>query len=335
MDKNLTGEQIQKVMDMLLYKALEPIMLYSNVFDSQVSYVLSIVTRNRKRKLSSVPREELVESLATVLTHPDPAYKFKTFRECRIERSFIHCFIKRFLELNQDFLPTYHRFLIEPNAENKAAVDNMAYIGSGCDKRADMYRMVTQASAYLNKFYAFRSATLDNYLRHSSTQAKARITQTQNNQLDFHDLKQSILKAMVVALDKYDSSKGALTTYINWWVLNAQTCSSDHEYGVAYTVPQSQKRKLAEGRSTEVNFSVSLDALKKPGEDDERNLYASLSDGHHMDDDFDRLESQQLVQLLAKEVDRNGVARLTLDIGEFFTREERELMRAHTLEENC
>ena len=29
MDKNLTGEQIQKVMDMLLYKALEPIVLNS------------------------------------------------------------------------------------------------------------------------------------------------------------------------------------------------------------------------------------------------------------------------------------------------------------------
>jgi hypothetical protein len=334
MDKNLTGEQIQKVMDMLLYKALEPIVLNSEIFDSQVSHVLTLVATNRKRKLSSVPREELIENLCAFLTHSDRAFKFRTIRECRVERSFVHGFIKRFLEDNKDFLPAYYKFLLDPIADNKATVDNLAYIGAGV-KRSDMYRMVTLSEGYLKKFYTFRSAVLDNYLRHSSAQAKSHMNANQNNQLDFHDLKQSILKAIVVALDKYDSSKGALTTYINWWVLNAQTCSADHEYGVAYTVPQSQKRKLAEGRSTEVNFSVSLDALTKPGEEDERNLYSTLSDGHVMTDDFERLEAQQLVQLLAKEVDREGVARLTLDIGEFFTPEEIELMRQHSLEENC
>ena len=296
--------------------------------------MLTLVATNRKRKLSSVPREELIENLCAFLTHSDRAFKFRTIRECRVERSFVHGFIKRFLEDNKDFLPAYYKFLLDPNADNKATVDNLAYIGAGV-KRSDMYRMVTLSEGYLKKFYPFRSAVLDNYLRHSSAQAKSHMNANQNNQLDFHDLKQSILKAIVVALDKYDSSKGALTTYINWWVLNAQTCSADHEYGVAYTVPQSQKRKLAEGRSTEVNFSVSLDALTKPGEEDERNLYSTLSDGHVMTDDFERLEAQQLVQLLAKEVDREGVARLTLDIGEFFTPEEIELMRQHSLEENC
>lgn len=333
MDKNLTGEQIQKVMDMLLYKALEPIMLHSNVFDAQVSHILTTVTTNRKRKLSSIPRELLVENLCTVLTRKESHQKFKTFRECRIERSFIHCFIKKFLDSNHEFLEAYHLFLLDPTAERRVHLDNLAYVNGGCEKRADMYRIMTHSRAYLDQFYKFRSQVLDNYLRHSSTQAKSHVSANSNNQHSFSDLKQSILKAMVVALDKYDSSKGALTTYINWWVLNAQTCSADYEYGVAYTVPQSQKRKLAEGRSNEVNFSVSLDALKKPGEDDERTLYSTLSDGHIMDDDFERLESQQLVQLLAKEVDRSGVARLTLDIGEYFTKEERELMRRHTQEE--
>lgn len=332
-DKNLTGEQIQKVMDMLLYKALEPIMLYSNVFDAQVSHILTTVTTNRKRKLSSVPRELLSENLAAVLTRTDSAIKFKTFRECRIERSFIHCFIKKFLESNHEFLSVYRAFLIDPTSERKNHVDNLAYVHGGCTKRADMYRIMTHSAAYLDRFYAFRTSVLENYLRHSSTQAKSHISANQHNQLSFSDLKQSILKAMIVALDKYDSSKGALTTYINWWVLNAQTSSADHEYGVAYTVPQSQRRKLAERKSTEVNFSVSLDALKKPGDEDDRSLYSSLSDGHVMTEDFERLESQQLVQLLAKEVDRDGVARLTLDIGEFFTKEERELMRRHTQEE--
>lgn len=334
-NKNLTGEQIQKVMDMLLYKALEPIVLHSQIFDSQVAYILTLVANNRKRKLSSVPREELIENLCTYLTHTDPVYKFKVFRNCRIERSFIHGFLRRFIDLNRDYLRAYQAFIINSNEETKTQVDNMAYIAAGVTSRRHMYTMLTISEAYLKKFYEFRTTILNNYVRHSSTQAKSHMSASQSNQIDFKDLKQSILKAIVVALDKYDSGKGALTTYINWWILNAQTCSADHEYGVAYTIPQSQKRKLAEGKSNEVNFSTSLDAMHKQGEGDDRNLHASLTDGHVMGDDFERLENQQLVQLLAKEVDRDGVARLTMDIGEFFTREEREIMRQHMQDENC
>lgn len=331
-DKNLTGEQIQKVMDMLLYKALEPIVLDSDVFDAQVSYVLTLVTTNRKRKLSSISRELLIENLCACLTLTDREKKFKLFRECRIERSFIHGFIKRFLDANDKYVESYHEFILRPSKDHKAQLDNHAYVYAGT-RRARLYRMLQLANDYLTKFYAFRSATLHHYLRHSSTQASSRVKANPNGQLDFLDLRQSILKAMIVALDKYDCSKGALTSYINWWVMNAQTCSADHEYGVAYTVPQSQKRKLAEGTSTEVNYSVSLDALRKPNEDDDRTLYASLPDGNFMDEDFERLQTQEIVQLLAKSVDRAGVARLSLDIGEFFTSEERKQMRQHMLSE--
>lgn len=330
-DKNLTGEQIQKVMDMLLYKALEPIMLYSDIFDSQVSYVLAVAATNRKRKLSSIPREHLIGNLCAVLTHPDRKAKFEFFRACRLERSFVHSFIRKFLSDNEGYLETYREFILNPEPDARAHISNLSYIGAGCN-RVEMYKMISHATAYLEKFYEFRSTVLDNYLRHSSSQAKAYMSASSNTQVDFLDLKQSILKAMVVALDKYDSSKGALTSYIKWWILNAQTCSADHEYGVAYTVPQSQKRKLAEGKSSEINFSVSLDALKKPNEDDDRSLYSTLSDGHVMSEDFDKLEDQQIVQYLAKEVDRGGVARLCLDIGEFFTKDELSIMKQHTAE---
>jgi hypothetical protein len=328
-DKNLTGEQIQKVMDMLLYSSLEPIMLHSDLFDEQISLMLSIITNNRKRKLSSLPRDELISNLCSVLTSEDRSYKFNLFRSCRIERSFIHCFIKFFLADKSDYLKRYREFVYKPNLELRNALDNIAYV-SGCTHRVHLYDIMINSSAYLHKFYEFRSMVLDNYLRHSSTQAKSHMSLSSGTQVDFHDLKQSILKAMVVALDKYDSSKGALTTYINWWILNAQTCGADHEYGVAYTIPQSQKKKLFEGSSGDVNFSISLDALKA-GED--HDLHDTLTSDATLTDNLEHLQEIDIVRLLVKSVDVYGIARLVLDVGEVFSEEERRKMHIQTLEE--
>lgn len=331
-DKNLTGEQIQKVLDMFLYKALEPIMLGSDVFDSQISIILTVVSTNRKRKLSALSRESLIENLCACLASTDRAAKFERFKSCRVERSFLHGFIRNFLHQNREFMQLYSDYLCG-DTDAKTKLENMAYINANTSRFA-MWRILQQSSAYLEQFYTYRSMVLDNYLKHSSVQAKAYINSSSSNQLDFLDLRQSILKATIIALDKYDSSKGALTTYINWWVLNAQTCSSEHEYGVAYTVPQSQKRKLAERSSSEVNFSVSFDTVLKSGDDDDnRNLHGSLSDGYTMDDDIEKNEELKIVQHLVKEVDNGGIARLVLDIGEVFTAKELQIMRDHMREE--
>lgn len=323
-DKNLTGEQIQKVMDMLLYKALEPLMLNSDIFDSQISVILTTVSTNRKRKLSAIDRDSLIENLCYCLVTEDRAEKFERFRSCRVERSFVHGFLRRFIETNIRFVRLYSDYLCGAS-ELKVELDNIAYINAGTSRTA-LWQILRQSSSYLNGFFSFRAQILGNYMKHSSVQAKSHISGSNGN-LDFNDLRQSILKATVVALDKYDASKGALTTYINWWILNAQTCSSDHEYGVAYTVPQSQRRRMADGTSADINFSVSFDAILNSSEEDDRTLHSSLSDGYVMVEDMERIEEQHIVQHLVKEVDNSGIARLVLDIGEVFTAKERQSMR--------
>lgn len=327
-DKNLTGEQIQQIMDMLLYKALEPIILYTNAFDAQVEYLLVLMTANRKRKMTSLDREVVIESLAAYLAHTNTQKKFDLVRESRIERYFVHSFIKRFVEANKDFIEQYNKFLLAPDAEKKTALDNRAAVVGGCD-RANFLNAVRIAGAYIQRFYEYRESIIEHYLKHSSKQAKAYISKS-NGHLDFWDLRQSILKAVIAALDKYDSRKGALTSYINWWVMNAATSSTEHEYGIAYTVPQTQKKKLYEKQSVEINFSVSLDTLSRQDSDDENDLalHSTLTDDDVMEENIAQLETNTIMQILAKAVDNRGVARLCLDIGEHFSADDRKKMRA-------
>lgn len=331
-DKNLTGEQIQQIMDMCLYKALEPIILYTNAFDAQAEYLLMLIAANGKRKLSSLDREVVVESLAAYVAHPDRRKKYELIREARIERYFLHGFVKKFVTDNLEFVRSYNEYIESPSAVARNYLNNRAAIIGNCG-RADFFNAIRVAHAYINRFYSYRETVIGHYLKHSSKQAKAYVSQSHGN-TDFRDLRQSILKAVITALDKYDSRKGALTSYINFWIFNAATGSTEHEYGIAYTIPQTQKKKLFEKQSSEVNFSVSLDALSK-NDDDENTLalHSTLGSDNQLDEDIENMETSRIVQALAKCVDRRGVARLCLDIGEYFSPGEMQQMREQMLSE--
>lgn len=335
LDKNLTGEQIQQVLDLFLYKALEPIILNSDVFDAQVSYVLALVSANRKRKPSSLPRERIIELLCKFLISTDRAEKFKLLREARLERSFLHVFISRFLKRYEPYVVSYRKFVIasaRERAVQKANLDALA-LDAGCETRAGLYRILTIAFPYLNKFYECRSLVLDHYLKMSSRQAKIYI-QANGGNFDFHDVRQSILKSILLAIDKYDSNKGALTSYINWWILNAQTCgTSEHEYGIAYTIPQSHRKRIAEQSTGYINYSVRLDDVSSDGTT--RDLHSVLGDDANISEDFERDEMSSIIQYLAKCADVRGCARLVLDIGEYFSSKELEKMAEHMREEQC
>ena len=331
-DKNMTGEQIQQIMDMLLYKSLEPLVLYTSVFDAQVEYLLWLISTNRKRKLSSLERADAVGRLAAYLGVTDRHQRFEFVRAARVERFFIHRFLTSFVQANGGYVQQYKDFLRDPSKEKQVALDKYAAQVGRCD-RGNLYIAIKICKAYLDRFYSYRNSIVGHYVKIANKWAKAHLTQT-SGRSSYKDLVQSIIKSVITALDKYDSRKGALTTYITFWTKNAMKSSKEHEYGVAYTVPQSQRKKMFEGTSTNVNFGVSLDSLYADGDDDENlALHSILAQETSMDEDIERNQSCVMVQRLAKKVDPMGVARLALDIGEHFTEAERAIMRQQMAEE--
>lgn len=331
-DKNMTGEQIQQIMDMLLYKALEPLILYTNVFDAQVEYLLILIATNRKRKLSSLDRSVVVEKLAAYLSVSDRRQKYECIREARIERYFIHGFIKKFVDSNMWFLADYNAFLENPSKDQQIDLDTAATAIGMCS-RFKLYTTINLAQSYIARFYAYRNTIVGHYVKKSSKVAKAHVNSSKA-QTDYKDLVQSVLKSIITALDKYDSRKGALTSYIATWSKNAVTTTKEHEYGVAYTIPQTQRKKVAEGISHDVNYGVSLDALySDEDEDGAMALHSVLAPARPMDEDLEREETISIVQRLAKRVDPTGIARLSLDIGEYFTTLDHSIMQQQMAEE--
>lgn len=330
----MTGGQIQEALDFLIYHALEPIVLHSDVFNVQLVHLLSRAAQNRKRKLSAMPREAFLTRVCNALVTSDREERMELIRGAKIERSFVHMFIVGWLTETASYVDTYIKWIacagtVERNTLDKRLRVIEDNIGMS---REMLFPQIDVVKTYLSMAYEFRNTIVVNYVRHAYKQARAFRESKQDAQkktVNLKDLSQNLLVAVTKAVDKYDCSKGALTSYVNFWLLNAMTGTHPqhgHEYGVAYTIPQNLKKGMARGEHLEqgVNYSVSLDSVF--GEDG-----SPLSDRIPGMDGVDKsIEQNQEVDVilsLIKCADPKGIARLYLDLDEHITRKEQKVMR--------
>ena len=328
---NLTGGQIEEVMDTLLYNALEPIVRYTTIFDTQLIYLLVTVTKNRKRKVCAIDREKTVPYICMALCSENPEDKLMYIRKLKIERSFIHVFLKRFLEKYKDpFFNLYYKFMSDPKNRITHRRRLSPYMRSvGCDSRSEMYVALSTCETNLNKFYFYFGKVVSQYYQLCYTQAKRLVETNPNNTYDFDDIVQNFKRKVVIGLNKYNSDSGALTSYLKWWVYNGITCGShEHEYGIAYVVPQNHKKKMSEGNGSSVNFSVSMDSMLNE-DDDNIDMHDVLAnESLELDDETSSQDIADRLHRMAKNADPLGIARLVMDIPEVFSSEEYAQMKA-------
>lgn len=332
---NLTGGQIQEILDSLILEAVKPIILGTEIFNLQISYLLTTTTKNKKRKLSALPREESISMMAQYLATSDREERTNLLAVMKLERGFIYNFVVKLLKEIEDYPGVYQRYLVETNKIKRANYDKQLTAierSVGCD-RDHMFHVINSATDYLAVAYEFRNSIVMNYLKHVFKQAHDYVKMKgQNFVLD--DVYQNFLAAVTKAVDKYDSSKGALTSYINFWILNAKTTvnsSHGHEYNLAYLIPQLQKKALTDKNTSkskkgQVNFAVSLDAKTGKDDDSSNDLKEYIAGEDSVEEQITKEEEIHELRALIKKADIRGVARLYLDIEETFSRKEYGLM---------
>lgn len=331
---NMTGGQIQEALDFLIYHALEPIVLNSDVFNIQLVHLLGRAASNRKRKLSAMQREAFLTRLCNALVTQDREERMELIRGAKIERSFVHVFIVGWLNETGSYADNYMKWISCSNPTERQSLDRRLTVvefNLGMD-RSTLFPQIDIVRSYLDMAYEFRNMIVVNYVRHAYKQAKAfreSKPDMQKSTVSVQDLSQNLLVAVTKAVDKYDCSLGALTSYVNFWLLNAMTGTHPqhgHEYGVAYTIPQNLKKSLARGEHLEqgVNFSVSLDTVF--GEDGSP-LSDRLPGTEGVDKSIEKTQEMDLTLALIKSADPKGIARLYLDLDEHITGREKKIMK--------
>lgn len=332
---NLTGGQVQEVLDFLLIESLTPLVVTSEIFDLQIIYLLGLTAKNKKRKLSALPREEFITSMCHSLITNDREKKINILAQSKIERGFIYNFIVNFLSETDGYVELYQKYLVAFGAEKIRLDLKLKTVEQSVGStRGKLFSTINTARDYLGLAYEFRNSIVSNYVKFAYKQAKAFCSMKGSN-FDFQDVYQNFLAAITKAVDKYDSSKGALTSYINYWILNAQTCPKNghgHEYGVAYSVPQLRKKQMALGDTGDANFSVSLEqVVGQDGEESELKDYLVGEEG--VDKKVIEQEHLNKIRYLIKCADIKGCARLYMDLDEVFSKKEIRLMKKNMIQQ--
>ena len=330
----LTGGQVQQILDYFIYEALRPIILYSDVFDTQLSHMVAFVATNRKRKLSAHDRDVFMSLACGALCEQDKDKKFELITQLKLERSFVFLFIEKFLSLCSRYAEHYRQHLTTTGITKISHERKMRAIETtvGIEEKR-LFSALTYTEDFLAQAYAFRNKIVLQYVNYAWKFTNSHCKDHPN--YDEEDLNQNLMAAISRALDKFDSSKGALTSYVAFWIQHALTYRNSkhgYEYGIAFAVSSQMKKSQASGSSTINNFSISLDT---PSTTDEPSHVDLLDGDGAIDYDLEKHEEQLRLRLLAKAADPTGIARLYLDIEEVFNDDELDTMRQHMLQQNA
>jgi DNA-directed RNA polymerase specialized sigma subunit len=214
-----------------------------------------------------------------------------------------------------NYIKLYYRWL---TSSDPTACKRMSRVEKGLGiSRPYLFYTYHNIQANLDLFLQFKSSILKQYINLTHKYASAHIKH-KNKNLSYDDLFQNIVAAVSKALDKYDSSKGALTSYIKYWIINALNQDNSHGEGLAYEVSHTQRQKMATGKSNDVNFSMSLS--------DKEN---SIADDNTPETIAEKKSSSERLLRLMKAADIDGIFRLVNNIDECLNKEEILLMERH------
>lgn len=335
--RNLTGGQIHELMDTLLYAALKPVVENTDLFNPQLAYILSMLVSNKKRRPCNMDADAATYTLICAL-HAPRHEKLQYIRKLGLERQFIYMFLHKFLSTyNKPFMTHYINML--KAHDDKAAFSmhrskvDVLCASSGAQRRVDLYNTLIRVERALPEFTKVFDTVVNNFNSLCERQAADHVQKNPAHQYDQRDVAQDLKRAVITGMNKYDSSRGAQTSYIKWWLFNALTCGSNgHEYGLAYTLPQSQKKRIATGNNQGAsNFSISLDQTASNDDDEEGSSLHQRFGGESQDLEHEINLTRQVRRMaeVAKAVDPYGLSRLTFDMEEVFSEEEIAQMRAH------
>jgi hypothetical protein len=299
LDHNYTSFQLLSVLDQLLWKAMWPIIKSTDYFDRILANVMGWSAVNPRRKLSSLPKERFNTYVLAYLAADDPATKLRILKKMRIERNVLFYVIGRVRDLYAAQKPA-----TRPTSEITNALSIFDPKG--------MWFSVRESDYWYTHALEFKGMIIEKYMRFVMMEAQQFHAQQKrdNPHLDFDldDLAQNFILAVNKAIDKCDAQQGTLTSYIQNWLKDAKgNPAMRGEYGLAFTIPASQRRAIANSASNKtVNISVNIESPD----------LQSLASSTDVESDLERARLVDFIRRLAKRADPSGVSRMFLGIDE-------------------
>lgn len=287
--ENYSSSQYMEVLDTLIYRYMKPIVENTDFANDLLADFIHQYINNYRRKISIVRKEKILSSLLMFFTcHPSKRLSY--LKSMRLERSIFRYIAEKFIEQTKDYDNLLYK-RINGDVNTLAALESKIKI-LGSPTTLPLNTVITSVRTYLAEAAKFKQQILEKYTRMILMAAQTHYKF--NPKLDLNSVIQTMFLYSTYAIDKYDITQGALTSYIEVWLRHARNRVTTNE--------------------AENSLNVSLDQddyyIEEPVYEDDTTLE---------DDEVMR------VRELAKLVDPTGLGRLALNIQEVLTKQEKQL----------
>lgn len=295
---NLTGYQIVRILDGLLLLGVESMFKTTRFVELHIPSLLSWSVRNKRRKISSAAKEVQVSALMNILVSNDPDEKLKAYRSFRADRYITTGIMELFLKACEG----YREAVQTGDTEKAESIERQM----GCHQCDALYGAVNTVESALKMAYDFRNMIVNKYTglcRQYASKVKAKAVIG----VDERDLAQNLANAVIIAINKYDYRKGALTSYlVPWFRYLSQSPKFSHEMGLAYDIPHNYRSRIRSDGKSNIGNALN-DDTEETLESSQAAVTTSLENEQ---------EEKRLLRIL-QIADPRGLVRLPLNIDEY------------------
>ena len=297
----LTGGKIQNILDSTLQKCYKPL-FHMNWFKRKLYLIFEDFELNAKAKLSKKPRSEFIQDLYNLfVTEDEETFLFK-IEEMGMNRNYLQEIVDNFLKETNDLDETECQ-LFESFRDSKLDVDcNSKLLNLEEHFDGIPYQTISKirktVKYWFDIYLQFKSMIAAKYYRLAYKFAKQEAALRSGLELD--SLFKSLLIALNLAIDRYNSEKGALASYIQTWlkayILN-ESCGL--ELGQAFKLNSWNMATLKKSNINSYAISTDSEEYREAKSKEEEN---SLNEDFQIS--FDCFDSQ-LLNVLWKINDAN------------------------------
>jgi hypothetical protein len=274
---NLTGSQIAKILDKLLWLAVQPILLHTQLGRRLGAEILVQTYSDGRLSVSPLPRQQYIDTLFTSIVTPKAKDHAVRLQELKLERSALSCLADYCVSIYNKIDSLSIAYIKAKQRNNPQEANNSTIvIRRICDDIGSTEAIIGGALkytiSYLQQYRTFKEYVAEKFYRHSYDESKKSVALT-GIHVDVMDLFANYLLAIDRALDRYSPDKGSLVAYLRWWYTNAKTAPEfPHQYSESYSLPTAERKAMVNrygsGQSQATNFAYSLeDAEVLIGED--------------------------------------------------------------------
>lgn len=316
---NYSTEQLLDTLDELILRAVNSIIECSNFLDSRLVTIATWYSTNQRRKISPIDKGQFIASTVAYQLS-DTRTKARIYRKLGLERNLSIALIHLWLTTAKEIVDLELDCLCDQDKDGESRLSFLR-LQLGVTQPHLIFSSFHTVNYYVKQALMFREQMAEKYMRKVVNEAVAyHKDQTKRNgpRMNLNDIAQNFMVAVLKAIDKCDSKKGTLTTYVDHWLTNAKTTNVfRHETGVAYSLPSGQRKNLATGLSVISNFAVSIDDSEIINMEAEQN----------QEEELIRQDIINHVRQLSKAVDPVGLGRIYLGITEVLSAEEVSQLR--------